>query len=223
MKEYVKAHITAICFVLLSFALIFSIYQGKLEKQKNDIMNDCLPKYSWLTHQYHEAELKYWEIKSQLVDEVQNYVDEKAPMNNLRMYEVVDKCEEHKIDLKFVTAQAEIESCFGTKGLAKKTNSVWNVMAFDSLKFDEIHYKGIYKHPNDSVNPYFELLLKRYLVKKNEYQLMERFTDKDGRRYASDKNYEIKLKSKFEELSKITKIDSLSSLMNHYAIQCGRF
>ena len=90
----------------------------------------------------HEAELSYNEYKSELVKVVKNYIDSVAPTSNLNGYAIVDKCEKYDLDIKFVLAQGQIESHFGTTGMAIKTNSVFNVGAYDKRMIEEINRMG---------------------------------------------------------------------------------
>lgn len=169
-----------------------------------------------------ESELKYFEIKSKLVTEVQNYIDSVAPTTNVRAFDIVDLCDKYAVDIKFVLAQAEIESVFGTKGLAAKTRSMFNLGAFDDFTYDKINHKYKYQHPNASIEPYLKLLNQNYLVDKVEYDLLINYVDKNGNRYASDELYETKLKSKYTSIQDNTSIDSLQNLLTHYAIKCNR-
>lgn len=169
-----------------------------------------------------EAELKYFETKSKLVTEIQDYMLSVAPTTNLHALDIVDLCQKYAVDIKFVLAQAEIESSFGTKGLASKTRSVFNLGAFDNLSYSEIRSQYKYLHPNASIEPYLKLLNERYLVDKLESDLMANYVDKNGTRYASDELYEEKLRSKYLYIKDNTDIDSLESLLIHYAIKCNR-
>ena len=169
-----------------------------------------------------EAELRYWECKSQLVNEVQNYIESVAPTSNLRGYNLVQASEKYDIDVKFMLAQAHIESHFGTKGLARKTNSVWNVLAYDSLSYDKISKKGKFPHPNASIEPYCELLINNYLVNKSEHDLMEHFINKHNKRYASDPNYESRLRDQYQVIKTDTKIDSLQDRLLYYKVRALR-
>ena len=114
-------------------------------------------------------------------------------------------------------AQAEIESHFGTKGLAFRTNSVWNVGAFDGHSYNSIQHK--YNNPNDSIVPYLELLSNNYLQGKTIEDLLESYVDINGNRYASDKYYESKLKSTLEYIKSHYTIDELQSRLNYYKVR----
>lgn len=177
-------------------------------------------KYDFATEYYKELELKFSGTKSDLVDEVQNYIDSIAPYSNLRAFELVENCEKYNVDIKFALAQGEIESHFGTKGMASKTNSVWNVGAFDG--YDLMHIKTKYNNPNLSIEPYLILLNKKYLINKIELDLLDKYESVDGYRYATDKFYEEKLKNKYNYILNKTKIDSLQNKLKYYKNRLGR-
>ena len=172
--------------------------------------------------QLKEYELKYWETKAQLVDEVQNYINTVAPTSNLRACVLVDACEKYSIEVKFALAQGELESHFGTKGLASKTNSVWNVGAYDGHFYSKIMGTYKYSHPNESIEPYLKLLYEKYLTNEVEEGLLRNFVDHNGNRFASDKNYEERLKYKYKYIGNNTQIDSLTSRLNYWRVKCNR-
>ena len=172
--------------------------------------------------QLKEYELKYWETKIQLVDEVQNYINTVAPTSNLRACILVDACEKYNIEVKFALAQGELESHFGTKGLASKTNSVWNVGAYDGHFYSKIMGTYKYSHPNESIEPYLKLLYEKYLTNEVEEGLLRNFVDHNGNRFASDKNYEDRLKYKYKYIGNNTQIDSLTTQLQYWAVKCNR-
>lgn len=208
-----KKNITFIIALVLGIFAIFGIglYSGTR-----------LVHYDYETNQVKEYELKYWDTKAQLVDEVQNYINTVAPTSNLRAYALVDACEKYNIEVKFALAQGEIESHFGTKGLAVKTNSVWNVGAYDGHHYSNIMNTYKYSHPNESIEPYLKLLYQNYLTCEAEAGLLKKFVDHNGNRFASDKNYEEKLSYKYKYIGNNTKIDSLNSQLNYWRIKCNR-
>ena len=159
--------------------------------------------------------LKYNAAKLELVNEVDNYIKSIASQSSLDGYVIVEEC--------FVLAQGENESHFGTAGLARRTNSVFNVYAFDGHSHEQISEKGKYKHPNYSVAPYIELLKNDYLVNgKTEYDLMDgEYVNKHGKRYASSESYEKALLDKYTKIRQSTKIDSLSQETNKYNLFLG--
>ena len=172
--------------------------------------------------QLKEYELKYWETKAQLVDEVQNYINTVAPTSNLRACVLVDACEKYSIEVKFALAQGELESHFGTKGLASKTNSVWNVGAYDGHFYSKIMGTYKYSHPTESIEPYLKLLYEKYLTNEVEEGLLRNFVDHNGNRFASDKNYEERLKYKYKYIGNNTQIDSLTTQLQYWAVKCNR-
>lgn len=188
----------------------------------NNNNKSTYPEYSYAYDCIREAELKYWETKSQLCDEVQKYILSVAPTSNLRGYAVVEECEKYNTDIKFVLAQGEVESCFATKGIGGKLHNVFNVGVFDGLTVEEVKTTYKYDYPNQSIKPYLDLLHRRYLVNKLELDLMDKYVDIEGKRYATDPKYESKLKEKYIFISMHTKIDSLQKQMINYALKCNR-
>lgn len=174
-------------------------------------------KYDTATEYMKELHVKYQGVKSDLVDATQNYIDSIAPNSNLRALILVEKCEEYKIPITFVLAQGELESKFGTTGLAYRTNSIWNVGAYDNYDIKNIKIK--YENPNDSVEPYLNLLNSNYLNGKTIEDLLDSFTDINGNRYATDKYYESKLKTIHNYILTNHNIDSLQARLNYYKIR----
>ena len=173
--------------------------------------------------QLKEAELKYWHTKAELANEVDNYITSVAPTSNLSGAILVEKCLEYDVDVKLALAQGHQESHFGTQGLATKTNSVWNVGAFDSLTYAQIHKKHICSNPNESIEKYLKVLTEQYLTgSKSEKDLLENFVTTTGKRYASSPIYERLLKDKYDQISNDTKIDSLQKELRHWTIQANR-
>lgn len=198
--------ISIIAFMIISITCIISSLQNKRCEYTCDVYRDNI-------------ELKYQSAKSQVVEEIDKYIKYVAPNSTLNAITLFNLCEEYDIDIKFVLAQGHIESHFGTKGMARKTNSVFNVFAFDGQEYHKISRKGKYDHPDYSIKPYLTLLKDYYIVdNKNEYDLMDKFVNSEGKRYASDPLYESKLKSKFEYISENTKLDELMSNYNMYKI-----
>ena len=98
---------------------------------------------------------------------------------------------ERGIDLVYLMAAAHLESCFGATPRARKTNSVFSVGSYDDGR-----NVVTYSDPNESVYGYIDLLNKDYLVNGKTIEDLLKpgcFVNKDGNRYASDKNYEAKI------------------------------
>ena len=204
--------------ILMGFGLInfFSI-----EKLKGHHV-ERYDKYTYAYDCLKEAEITYWDYKCALVNEVQNYINSVAPSSNLRGYAVVEECEKYGIDVCFVLAQGEIESHFGTKGIASKLNSVFNVGIYDGKTIEEINNKYKFDYPNESIEPYLKLLIDRYLVNKTEDDLMRKFVDINNKRYASNPNYEIMISERYKFIVDNTKIAEYHDMMKSWAIKCHR-
>lgn len=137
---------------------------------------------------------------AQKVKDVENYM--KFALNNqgfslnstgLKAETLVRASMEKHFDLPFLMAAAHQESCFGATPRARRTNSVFSVGSYDNGK-DVVTYAD----PNDSVEDYIDLIQEKYLVNgKSLSDLMTpgKFTNGMGKRFASDKNYETKIKS----------------------------
>ena len=170
----------------------------------------------------HEAVLSYNEYKSRLVKEVKHYIDSVAPTSTLSGYAIVDMAEKYDLDIKFVLAQGQLESHFGTTGMAVKTNSVFNVGAYDGVKYDLINDKFKYKHPDFSIEPYMQLLYKNYITgSKTELDLMAKYVTKGGKRFSSNTNYERELMNLYKKIDETTDISRLQGEVRRYRIICG--
>ena len=203
---------------LMAFAVInfFSIEQLKGHHMSK------YDKYSYAYDCLKEAEITYWDYKCALVNEVQNYITTVAPSSNLRGYAIVEECEKYNVDICFVLAQGEIESHFGTKGIASKLNCIFNVGIYDNKTAEEIESKYQFYCPNESIDPYLKLLTNKYLINKTEQELMRKFVDIDGKRYASDPEYEVKITNKYKNIMENTKINEYHDMMKSWANKCNR-
>lgn len=159
-----------------------------------------------------------------LADEVENYFSEVAPKTILNALTLIDLTSDYNVDLIFVIAQGQIESHFGTKGTAAKTNSVFNVGAFDGHSADTQKKNGYgYAHPDYSIEPYLQLLVKDYLIEgKTEYDLMTEFVNKRGERYASYNGYEISITNLYNKLNDNTKLSLAYQNYKMYKIKLGK-
>lgn len=204
-----------VCVCVLACAIVYSVFQRQYEKWQ--LMN-----YPFEVMK-HEAELSYNKYKSDLVAEVKAYIDSVAPTSSLNGYAVVDYCEKYDLDIKFVLAQGQLESHFGTTGMAIKTNSVFNVGAYDKLTIEEINGKFKYKHPDYSIEPYMKLLYRDYIYgSKTELDLMAKYVNKAGKRYSSNMNYEKDMLNLYAKIGKETNISNLQGEVRRYKIILGK-
>ena len=100
---------------------------------------------------------------------------------------------EKGFDLPFLMAVAHQESCFGATPRAQRTNSVFSEGSWDNGK-----NTVTYSDPNESVYGYIDLMNRSYIVNgKTLFDLLTpgAFVNGIGKRYASDVNYENKIKS----------------------------
>lgn len=169
-------------------------------------------------------ESKYDASREELAVAIDKYIDSIAPTADLDALNIIDLSSKYNVDLRLILAQGHVESHFGTKGTAARTNSVFNVGAFDGHSASIQIKNGYgYRHPDFSVEPYLKLLTSRYLVEgKSEEDLLENFVDKNGLRYASSKNYENALKSRWREIDSLTNITEKYSIYKKYKMKLGR-
>lgn len=164
-----------------------------------------------------ENELHYWETKAKIVEEIGDFMFKKSPNHNVSSILVVNSSDKYSIDPRLFLSQGLLESNFGTKGIARKTNSVCNVGAWDD---GTITHR--YNHPNESIDPYFKLINEDYLVNKTEEDLLKKFVNKSGKRYATYVLYEKELQMVWDEINKTTKLDSLIEKYRHYRLELKR-
>ena len=209
----IKTIIACVCLLLCGVG--YKVIERKIEEHR--LMN-----YPFEVMR-HEAELSYNEYKSELVKVVKNYIDSVAPTSNLNGYAIVESCEKYDLDIKFVLAQGQIESHFGTTGMSVKTNSVFNVGAYDKLSVENVNGKFKYKHPDYSIEPYMKLLYRDYITgSKTELDLMAKYVNKSGKRYASNANYERDILNLYQKIDKMTNISELQGEMRRYRIILGK-
>lgn len=170
-----------------------------------------------------EIELSYWNCKYEIIEEMNGFVQSKVENTNMSSLMLLNLCDKYNIDVRLPLSQGLIESHYGTKGLAFKTNSIFNMGAYDGWKYDKI--LGIYKyaHPNMSIEPYLKTLSRSYLAEdKTEADLLKNFVNSSGSRYASYKGYESELRLTWAEINSTTRLDSLLREYNYYKLELNR-
>jgi flagellum-specific peptidoglycan hydrolase FlgJ len=172
----------------------------------------------------HRLESKFDAAREALAIEVDNYIQTVAPNAVVDALNLIDLCSNYGVDIRFVLAQGHVESHFATKGTARRTNSIFNVGAYDGHSANKQIKNGFgYKHPDYSVEPYLILLTTRYLIDgKTEQDLLDKFVDKDGKRYASSKTYETMLRERIEKMDSIANITSTYEVYCKYKLMLGR-
>ena len=146
---------------------------------------------------------KLLESRNELAVEVDNYIKSVAPKSQIDPFLMIDLCWKYNVDLAFVMAQGQLESHYATAGTAKKTNSIFNVGAYDGHSAARQKRNGFgFDDPNDSIEPFLILLTSDYLVNgKTTNDLMKRYTNYLGMRYASNTKYEGALRSIYRRIS----------------------
>ena len=172
----------------------------------------------------HRLESKFDASREALAVEVDKYINTVAPTAVLDALNIIDLCSEYNVDIRLVLVQGHVESHFATKGTAARTNSVFNVGAYDGDSANKQIKNGFgYKHPDYSIEPYLKLLTTSYLVNgKTELDLMNKFVNSEGKRYASAANYEEMLKMRWEKIDSVADITSKYEDYKMYKLMLGR-
>lgn len=93
-------------------------------------------------------------------------------------------------------AQAQMETGMGTK--TRSANNIFNVGETD--QGGHIPYKD----PQESINAYYDLMARKYYGegKRSTNDLLNKFVNTDGQRYASNPNYEHMIRSQADYINK---------------------
>lgn len=155
-------------------------------------------------------------IQQELVNEVDRYISKHFPKSKLSPEAVVQHCIHHDFDIAFAMAQTEIESGYGVAGKAKRTNSPWNVGAWDGRSVQTMNKLGYgYSHPDQAIEPYILLIKTKYLGnKKSIHDLMRNYISLSGHRYAGDPLYEVTLKKTYQKICTKTTIKKLQEQLS---------
>lgn len=171
-----------------------------------------------------KAELAYYSTKDDLVKCMDTYILTMSPESAMNGFAILDQCDKYNVDIRFVLIQAQVEGNFATRGIAARTHSAFNVHAYDGRTAEDMIRNGhCYKHPDESIEPYLKLLTSDYLVDgKTEMDLLDKFVNKDGKRYASNQAYEQTLRYAYQQLIETTNITPLYSEYQKYKMICGK-
>ena len=140
-------------------------------------------------------------LRNELIVMVENYVSKFAPRSNkfIPKY-LVQAGLANNIDICFMMAQTQIETCYGTSGAGRESSrrSMFGVI------------KRHYPNYEDAINHYCEVLKKYYLVKgRTEKHLLAKYVTGTGGRYAGNPRYEIELRTAYNQIKRTTNIHSL--------------
>lgn len=140
-------------------------------------------------------------IKDELIGEVNKYI--KTKTNNHHQFipaYLVNAGLSYNIDICFMMAQTQIETCYGTLGAGreKSRRSLFGV-AFQK-----------YNNYEEAIDKYCKLLHKSYLGQgKTEQHLLTKYVTLRGGRYAENPNYESDLRTAYNHIKKNTRIYNL--------------
>ena len=191
ISDLLKKYKGALLAGIAASTILFSIDHLGIDVGKKDYLKNQLGLE--LTTDKNET------LKQQKIKAVEEFFENTLAKRNipieklqLSAEKIVNACDEYGVDIAFLLATATQESFLGTTNRARRTNSVWSVGCYDNGK-----NVCTYTSQNQSIVPYLKLLKNRYLVGKSVDDLLKsgNFTDVDGHRYASDKNYENNIKS----------------------------
>ena len=209
--------IIAICATVIGLAIATTTLTHK-KLCDNSGLND----YNYMIYRS-RTELAMEGVKDDIVKEIDNYIDSVAAESGLNGIRLFELCEKYGVDVRFAMAQGEAESHFGTRGMAAKTNVVWNVKAYDDTTAEEMKKKGHdAKHPDASIEPYLKLLTTTYLVNgKTEEDMFNNFVDANGKRYASNPKYESMVLNIYNRINNETKLKNLLKEYRRYKMILG--
>lgn len=194
---------TIMTYIFIVCMAIFMIYDNLEKRISNNEYKDNIEyvKYTYLE----KLQLNFYTSKNALADSLDNYIATVAPQSGMNAISFINECEEYDIDLFFVIAQCQLESNFATTGLGAKTHSAFNIKAYDG---HSDKYMDKFKHPDMSIKPYLNVIKTTYLDHDTtELSLLDNYINHNGDRYASDPNYEAKLRNIYSKL--VSKYDSI--------------
>ena len=142
-------------------------------------------------------------IKNELIEEVSKYIRKQSPKSHqfIPKY-LVQAGLDNNIDICFMMAQTQIETCYGTLGAGRESarRSMFGII------------KRHYPNYESAINHYCEVLKKYYLVKgRTEQHLMTKYVTGKGGRYAENPRYETELRTAYNHIKRTTNIHSLQN------------
>lgn len=146
-----------------------------------------------------------------LINEVHSYISSVTSYSKLSADSIVFSCLKYDFDIPFLLAAGQIESCFGTAGKAKRTNSIFNLGSHDSGR---TFFR--YPNPNACIEQYINIVQSNFIRDRSINHVLRpgHFKNAKGKRYASCKKYETKLKTTRNRIIKQTNIEYLQSILN---------
>lgn len=184
------------CVTTFILLFIFPLMLSSADNFSKNVVTNYTPPQSVVVKSVKE------EIHKQLVENVSNYIAMKFDQNKSMATLFVEHGLSNDIDICFMLAQAEIETCFGKYGIGKTKKSMFGVQTR-------------YSTYDNCIMEYCKLLKKSYLINgKTEHHLMKNYVNRNGHRYASSLRYESDLTKKYIEICRTTNIDNLQKKYN---------
>jgi hypothetical protein len=150
----------------------------------------------------HDYEL-FQQKTAALRDEIRRVFEKRnIPMEKLRFSpeHMVYMSYLYDFDLPLMISQSRLETCFGTEGVGAKCNSLFSIGAHDKNP-TRVKYSSL----DDSVEPYIKTVQNNYLLngkKSVDDLLWDGYVNGAGNRYASNTEYEQKLRQIRDSLIK---------------------
>jgi hypothetical protein len=189
--------------LLIALIVLISVLGGFCMNKTNP--NKVNPKVEYVLKQENIIKIDTVQIKdsirNELISEVSKYVKQQAPKSHqfIPKY-LVQAGLSNNIDICFMMAQTQIETCYGTTGAGRESSrrSIFGIIS------------KRYSNYESAIDHYCEVLKKYYLVKgKTEQHLMVKYVTSTGGKYAGNPRYEIELRTAYNHIKRTTNIYSL--------------
>ena len=134
-------------------------------------------------------------LKHALITEVHQYIKGVAPRSRMSATNIVELCLDNNFDITLLLCQGHLETHFGTSGR--------NVFGIVGQR---------HTHPDSYVEPYINLMQRRYIIKRSTEQLLASNVCIEGNpraRYAGNPNYGRELTGIRRDIIRKTNIKSL--------------
>ena len=206
-KRIATKHLLSVLLVLM--VMFGSAAIAKCEKQQNQ---NNAPKIEYVSPVENVTKIDTVQIKdslkNELIEEVSRYIKKQAPKSHqfIPKY-LVHAGLDNDIDICFMMAQTQIETCYGTTGAGRESarRSMFGII------------KKRYPNYESAINHYCEVLNKHYLVKgRTEQHLMTKYVTGTGGRYAGNPNYETELRIAYNHIKRTTNVYSLQQEWNKF-------
>ena len=136
-------------------------------------------------------------IRQNLITEVGYYISRYAPRSKMSAEYIVDACLDKEFDITLLMAQGHLETHFATRG----SNNCFG-----------IGNRKRYKHPNESVDDYLDLMKRKYVINRTTEQLLAsnvRMENSKSSYYSSQSSYGAKVKKIRDDIKQNTNIHEL--------------